>query len=228
MLQHILKYYCESSLSFKQFPKLRWLSLTYPLSPKTVQEDGNIYIRCATEQDIANLASHKNADDNIIQSSLKFWHTYGFRTLYLGFFDGEDDPSVFQFVLDQDHNHLFEQMEYGGMYRKHSPHSAQVENIYLFRNKRKKRAAIRFEHHLFAMLYNRGIQEVRTHVHLDNRAAILWARNVGFSPDKWITLVQMNFPGLRWLPKKFVHTHLQNEEFTVYPLSLFEKPSTGE
>lgn len=223
MIKSILRTYCTGQLTITRLPIIRWLSFTYPLTHDTVHRDKDITIRPATTDDIALLAKHQYAQDNIIQSTLKFWHTYGFRSLYLGFFDGEEDPTVFQYVLDDQCNHLYQGMDYGAMYEQQGHNTVQVENIYMFRHKRKKKGAQRFEHHLFAELYSQGKRTVRTHIHTENRAAIIWARRVGFVPEKWICLVEFNLPLMRRIPKQFVQIPLQDKEYDSFPLNLFVK-----
>ena len=223
MIERLLNLYTNMRFNFHRIPKTRWISFVYELNEiKVSASENNIFIRMATETDIEYLENHHKSSQGIIQSVIQFWREYGFRSLYLGFFDGESDPTVLQYVLDDTCNILYQHMEYGGMYTHQASDTVQVENIYLFRDKHKKLAALRFERKLFAILHGQGKKQVRTHISKNNRAALIWAKMVGFRPDNWITMINFNIPGLRWIEKRFIFSKIKCEEYTYSPISPFK------
>lgn len=222
MLKYFVKWYANNRFTFYRLPKIRWISITYTIDPLLLKKDDNLVIRLATDKDIEYLENHPDSENNIIKSALQFWHNYGFRSLYLGFFDGDEEPAIFQYVIGEEYNNHYKEMDYGGMYLDHGPDSVQFENIYLFYRKRVKNAIPRFQQHLLSMLYERGIRTIRSHIHTENRTAIRRAGLMGFEPEKWIILVLFNIPVLRNIPKHFIHMPIMERDQQSYPVNLFK------
>jgi len=200
-----------------------WLSFVYDLATDLPERRPrfDLMIRLAGDEDIERIAAGTERDQPIVRSCLRFWREFGFRSLYLGFVGNGPEPSIFQYVMDERDNHRYEAMLYGRMYRSQSPETAQVENLYTFRHKRCRNLALEFELQLFRLLKGSGIKQVRTHIAVRNRAALLWATTVGFRPEQWITMVSIDLPLLREQRKQFAFSPLREHEHAVYPLALF-------
>lgn len=202
-----------------------WLSLTYDLTASVPSPEARneLVLRPATEEDVARIADCADSGEPIVRSSLRFWREYGFRSLYLGFLRDDPEPGIFQYVIDEQDNHRYRGMLYGRMYRNQFPETVQVENLYTFRTKRRRNLALDFERLLFRLLLHNGKTLARTHINAGNRAALLWARSVGFRPDYRITMVSIDLPLLRDMRKRFAFSPFSEAQYDTYPLSLFKQ-----
>jgi hypothetical protein len=209
-------------------PRLRqehWLSFRYDLDelpvPRRTGKD-TLLIRLAGDEDVRLIEDGAARAEPIVSSSLRFWKEYGFRQLYLGFVEGDPAPCIFQYMLDDSNNHRYARMDYGGMYRQQQPDEVQAENIFAFPDRRRRGLALDFERELFALLKGMGKRTVRTHISIRNKPALIWARTVGFRPERWITMVTLDLPVMRNLKKEFVHRPIREAEYGAHPLSLFK------
>lgn len=218
------KMYCRSGYHFGRVRNTRWIALSYVLGPHIrLPYDNKVTLKIADQNDITKLQSHPDADEGVLKSVLNFWHLYGIHSLYLGYFDDDNEPATLQYVLDDLNNDVYRSMPYGKMYRINSTESVQVENIYVFRNKRIKNAANRFEYTLFNMLRHKGKKLVRTHISCGNKAAIIWASRIGFVPQYWINMLSINLPILRMLKPSFSCEPIRPYEWSKYPLIIFKE-----
>ena len=112
-------------------------------------------------------------------------------------------------------------MEYGEMYLPQTETSAQVENLYVFKEKRRKNIALNFEWMLFDFLARQGKTSVRTHIGADNIPTIKWAKKVGLVPDSYIVGIDFDLPYLRSKNKRFFYTAIKSEDFNNEPLDIF-------
>ncbi len=212
----------------KEIPRVtkeRWITFVYDLgnAPSARLHNANdIHIRLATEKDIEAIAKHSESNEPIVGSILRFWREYGFRKLYLGMIGNDPEPAIMQYVLDDTDNDRYASMEYGNIYRKQSAESVVIENIYAFKSRRRKNIAVEFEIQLFNLLKQRGKREVWSHIGVQNKAALLWARMVGLRPVSWTTSVSFDLPLLRALKRRFVHAPIHEAECGGYPLSIFK------
>lgn len=211
----------------KEVPRIHkehWISFVYDLStvpPVRKNTADDLHVRRATEKDIEVLTGLDESKEPIVASSLRFWNDHGFRGLYLGFLNNDQEPAIFQYVIDDTDNERYASMEYGNMYHRQSRDSVQVENIYSFRSRRRNHLAIDFEARLFELLKQTGKKKVRTHIGVKNKPALFWARLVGFRPDSRITMVSIDLPLFRSMKKKFVFSGIREAEYDAFPLSLF-------
>ena len=104
-------------------------------------------------------------------------------------------------MLDDSNNHRYAGMDYGGMYRQRSRTRCRPRTCYAFPDKRRRDLALDFELQLFALLKETGKRTVKTHISIRNKPALVWARTVGFRPERWITMVSLDLPLLRNLQK---------------------------
>ena len=212
----------------KEIPRVKkdhWISFVYDLSSVPCLRGttaASLRLRLATEEDLDVIAHHGEGKEPVVVSSLRFWREYGFRKLYLGILENDQEPAIMQYVFDESDNDRYPSMTYGNIYRRQNSDSVMVENIYAFRSKRQKHLAAAFEARLFEQLKQMGKREVRTHVNIKNTASLFWARAVGFRPDSWITMVTIDLPFLRSLKRKFLYSPVQQADYDTYPLSMFK------
>ena len=224
MIDLFHKIYRARNCSFARVTTRRWISLSYSLTPENCAVPENeVTLKMASDKDIREIENHPEANENILKSVLSFWHNYGIHSLYLGYFNYEQEPSILQYVLGHECNNIYRIMPYGSMYRHHSYISVQVENIYHFKCKRKRNYAKRFEMALFKLLFNKGKRIVRTHISVSNEAALLWASQIGFYPEYWISMLQINLPFLRKMKPSFLFQPIKYHEWDIYPLKIFKK-----
>lgn len=224
MLDIFHKFYWDRGYNFSRFKRTLWIAMDYSLSQNVIFSDHqSVTLKLADQNDIAQIENHPEANENILRSVLMFWKYYGMRSLYLGYFNNEVEPAVLQYVLDQDYNDVLKIMPYGRMYRPNDLTSVQVENIYVFKNKRRKNAAKLFENAIFNMLHHKGKNLVRTHIAATNRAALIWASQVGYTPRCWISMLSIDLPLFRNNKPSFLFRQITMNDWGASPLMFFKK-----
>lgn len=138
-----------------------------------------------------------------VRSGLRFWKL-GFRRGYVWF--DNDRPLGMIWLFTPEQRHLLKNLvPWGGMYPDLPDRMGFTEGLYTFpAGLRRGGAATELALAVFAQARELGLEELWTHVHMDNIAAHRWAERAGWQPFGTIERVQPQLPLLR-LPPFFLH-----------------------
>ena len=202
----------------------RWLSLTHKLSDKDLNVENEVLIRPGKKEDLDFMANSEdvNAPENgTLLQDIRWWDQYGFRCLYVGYLEDEQQPCGLEYWIEDTDNHRIKNMEYGGMYRSLDPLTVQADGAYICTELRGRDIFPKLLAKGHKLFYQKGKEVFRAHIACNkNRIpAFKMARKSGYVPDYWISRVTINLRFFR--SSAFVHHKIKQSDHNKFPLSLF-------
>jgi hypothetical protein len=206
----------------------RWLSLVRQLAEADVELKSEVRIRPGMRRDLdffVHIDDISDSENLTLRQDVKFWDQYGFRCLYVGYFEDESRPFCLQYWIDDSDNHRFAKMNYGGMYQTLNSDTIHAEGGYVCKELRGKGLFRKFRTTMHRMLFLKGKKLVRSHI-ASNQSRIpslKVAAAVGFIPDHWISRITIRLPFYK--SEVFVHHSIRDTDWGKFPLKLFEHRS---
>lgn len=163
-----------------------------------------VALRRADSVLVARLRKRPERGENQFSSALRFWE-YGFGDLYL-WMEGEEPLCMQGLILPEHQTMRIALGTWAGMYPPFAAPVGMVENLYTFPRGMRRRggAATAMALAVCAEAKNRGMRELRTHIHAENLAAHRWAARVGWEPFGMIHRLAIDLPGLR---RRYLYLH---------------------
>lgn len=159
------------------------------------REPSDASLTSVTDQLIAELRRHPDADQNQLQSGFRFWG-HGLRRAFV--WCSGDGPLCIQWLLTGSDSTLLQSLPgWAGMYHPLPRGYGQVENLFTFSTARRKGVARRFEYMLYDEARRLGLSGLYTHIHARNRAARAWAERTEWHAFGTIRRYTFDVPGLR-------------------------------
>ena len=204
---------------------MRWLSITHKLSDKDLTVENEVLIRPGKKEDLEILANSENMRDptnGTLLQDIRWWDTYGFRCLYVGYLEDERQPCGVEYWIEDTDNHRIKSMEYGGLYRPLDALTVQAEGAYIRKDLRGKDIFPKLLAKGHKLFYQKGKKAFRAHIACNrNRIpAFKMARKSGYVPNCWVSRVMIHLPFFQ--SNIFVIHKIRKSDHNKFPLSLFE------
>lgn len=155
---------------------------------------------------IARLRQHADREENQLVSGFRFWEA-GFRQAFI--WEGDSGPMCMQWLLTAQDNAALRRLPWwSGMYPPLAEGTGQVENLFTFRDARRRGIATSFEIGMFHQAAALGLRRLFTHVHESNEATHRWAKKTGWTAYGSINKYDCSL-GVLGIHRFFVH-HADN------------------
>ena len=202
----------------------RWLSLIHNLSDKDLSVENEVLIRPGTREDLDFMANSEDINDpenRTLLQDIRWWREYGFRCLYVGYLENEQQPCGLEYWIEDTDNHRIRNMEYGGMYSTLDPFTVQADGAYIRKDLRGKDIFPKLLAKGHKLFYEKGKKVFRAHIASSKTRtpAFKMARKSGYVPEYWISRVTFNLPFFR--SSGFIHHKIRKCDLGKFPLSLF-------
>lgn len=207
----------------------KWLSFRCEIEKilNDIGDECELSVRLAGPNDIAfleRLVSMEGIGNHVLAQDLRFWNDYGFRSLYVGDFRDESEPSVFCYLISDSEKDILYNMDYGDLYRGINKSACQSEGIFVLNDHRGLNLANKMRLQLMQIAIRQGKNQLKEHIPVNESkiANFISLSKLGAIPEYWIFRVTLDFPFFRNGKGYFIKKNIKDNDWSKFPLIYFK------